>query len=493
MNRATLVLALVFLPAALLNGCGSSSTGTGPTPPARSAKTIYVDAISSSSGDGSSLHPYKTVTAALGSGVADDTIQIATGIYETGETFPLHLKPGNVLIGVGRASTFIHGLIEDDNTAVNTPITLRSLNARGFVFARDSARGTVTGANLIRQCEFSATVEINHGGKHNFTIDSCTFQHGLEFRHGPGGSVNRVLLNDISDTLLFSTGDGAIDTISCNRIVGGALIYKSGATNACIAWNTLANSQLIDLSGAGEQLIQANDISFSAASLPVDSAAVILKGVNVEFTHNTVSMASGNGIVALSGSPTILEYNYVTVSYGCGILTKAGAGRISRNQVEGGTCGIFNQSGATLVEKNYIGLADTGLYSVGNAVVDSNYISDCTGDAVILSQTTGPFQYNIVWDNKNGVRILSGSPDLGGGSAGSVGLNILRHNTEFDLINYSTASVKAQHNYWDGITSPDIVTADIYDKFDNDGCGEVIFEPFEPWPPPISRISSSSR
>jgi hypothetical protein len=489
MFRSIYVLTSILFSAILLSGCGSNSSNSGAGPIVdRSAKTVYVDVANTGSADGTSSHPYKSVTAALSAGVAGDTIQIAAGNYETGETFPLLLKPGNVLIGAGRASTMIRGQIEDVNTGVNTPIVLRSLNAQGFVFGRDSARGAVTGANLIRQCEFGTTVEITHGGKHNFTIDSSTFQHGLEFKSGPGVSVNRVILNDISDTLLFSTGDGVIDSVMANRIVGGALIYKSGATRAYIAWNVLANSQLIDRSGAGDQIMQANDISFSTASLPGDSAAVLLKGVGATFTDNTVTMAGGNGIVAMSGSPTILSQNYVSASSGCGILTTAGAGQIVRNSVQGGTCGIYNVSGATLVEKNDIRFADTGLYSAGPAVIDSNQVSDCTGYAVILSLTTGPFQNNVVWDNLNGVRVVAGSPDLGGGSAGSVGLNILRHNTEFDLINNSTASVMAQHNYWDGTTTLDIVTADIYDKSDDASCGEVVFEPFEPWPP-VSRLN----
>ncbi len=479
MTKSALLIGLSALVLCGLSCKQTRNTVTGPNG-SRAAKTIYVNSTWTGPSEGTVTHPYTSITAALTSGVAGDTLQIAAGIYDSNEVFPLRLKPGNVLIGAGRASTMIHGQIEDINAGVTTPIVLRSLNAVGFSFARDAAAGAVAGFNLIRQCEFRTTVQIIHGGRHNFTIDSSTFQHGLEFKHGPGGAVNRVLFNDISDTLEFSTGDGPIDYVVGNTIVGGALIYKSGVTDAYISANDLSASQLIDLSGAGVQIITSNDISFSAASQPIDSAAVILKGMSVTFTHNTVGMASGNGIVAMSGSPTIIDSNYAGASFGCCILTKAGAGQVVGNETEGGTCGIFDQSGATLIAQNSIRRADTGLYSAGNALIDNNSITYCTGDGVILAQTTGAFQNNIVWYNKNGVRIVSGSPDLGGGIAGSVGINYLQSNTEYDLINYSSASVMAKYNHWDHTTSSDIQLLDIYDQFHNANCGAVVFEPFQP-------------
>lgn len=480
MFRLAVVLSLLVFCFSCLIGCGSSSgsKGTGPAP-VRAAKTVYVDIANSGSSDGTSAHPYKSITAALAAGVAGDTIRIAAGTYSTGETFPLNLKPGNVLIGVNRTQTLISGEIQDVNVGANAPISLQHLHFDGFTFGRDSARGTVTGTNTIHDCLVANDIQISHGGKHNFTIDTSQVNGRIIFNHGSGASHNCVRGVLTLGGIEFATASGATDSIIGNSITGDGLLYESGSTDAFIIGNSIHGGRLIDLSGAGIQIIAYDTIGFQVNTPIDDSSAVILKGLSVTFMHNMVDGSYASGIRALSGSPTIIDSNQIVTTHGAyGIMSKSGNGEIVGNMIVGGTCGLYDMSGASRIAYDTIYDADTGLYSTSQALISHNIIANCTGNGVILNQATGPFENNYIAGNLYGVRIVAGHSDLGGGAMGGVGLNYLQANTHYNLLNESVDSVFAKYNYWDHTTASDITANEIYDHEDNASFGPVIFEPF---------------
>jgi|WetSurMetagenome_2_1015567.scaffolds.fasta_scaffold31226_3 hypothetical protein len=479
MVRFTSFLSSITFLCVWLTGCGGSSggSGTGPTP-VRSAKTVYVDLAGSGSSDGSSAHPYKTVTAALAAGVAGDTIRIAGGTYEAGETFPLNLKPGNLVIGAGRNLTYIKGDIRDVNVGANDPVTLQHLRFDSFMFGRDSARGTVTGTNTIHDCLVTGDVQISHGGKHNFTIDTSQVNGLLSFSHGPGASHNRVQCVLVWGGLHFGTASGVTDSVIGNSIMGDGLLYQSASTDAYIIGN-LIHGQLIDKSGAGVQMIAYDTIGFQINGPVDDTAAVILKGMSVTFMHNIVDANYASGLIAYSGTPTIIDSNQVNSTHGAyGIFTSSGGGEIVGNLIVGGGCGLYDMSGAARIAYDTVYYADTGLYCAGPAHITYNIIANCTGDGVILDQATGAFDNNYVGGNVNGVRILAGHPDLGGGAHSGVGINYLQANTHYDLVNESADTIYAKYNYWDHSNVVDIEAFDIYDYMENAAAGPVIFQPF---------------
>ncbi len=90
----------------------------------------------------------------------------------------------------------------------------------------------------------------------------------------------------------------------------------------------------------------------------------------------------------------------------------------------------------------------------------------------------------------------TGSPDLGGGTRGSAGNNKFYgffESGKYAVYNNSTNDIYAKYNYW-GTDNPGDVPQVIYDKNDNSGKGEVIFEPIilrNTAPQPFSLVSPS--
>lgn len=84
-------------------------------------------------------------------------------------------------------------------------------------------------------------------------------------------------------------------------------------------------------------------------------------------------------------------------------------------------------------------------------------------------------RYHGVWANGNG------SPDLGGGAFASAGNNSFLDFGSFAdhhaVYNDGTGTIFAKNNAWEAAT-PATVAQKIYDKADNAGKGEVIFQPF---------------
>jgi hypothetical protein len=82
-------------------------------PASPQAATYYVDAVNGSNtiGNGSAAAPWKTITYALSQAMNGDTVVIAPGLYDTalGETFPLTLKPDQILFGSGRDLSILSG------------------------------------------------------------------------------------------------------------------------------------------------------------------------------------------------------------------------------------------------------------------------------------------------------------------------------------------------------------------------------------------------
>jgi hypothetical protein len=477
MNReVTLLLAALTL--VTVFSCGKDSNGTGPTP-VRPARTIYVDSASVDSIDGSQAHPYSTITSALGSAIADDTILVARGTYGAGETFPLLLKPGNILAGADRSTTVILGPLLDENTGTSNPITIRNVHFTSFAFNRNAATGVVTGINLIKECLVDSNVTIAHGGGHHFTIDASHIVGELSFTHGAGNSVNRVRSNQIDGGIVFATGNGATDTLSNNQFWGGTFVYKSGNTDFFMGGNELHSVGFVDKSGPGSQVIEYNLFDYNG-SMVIDSAGVVLKGSSVTFRNNSVHGFYGPALDASSGSPTIINSNIIQVqSASYCARTKAGAGEIVGNDFVGGPCGLHDESAATLIAHNTFYASDTGLYCASSAIIRGNEFSHCSSAAMVLMGASGPVDSNYVHENGNGIIVASGSPDLGGGAMGCTGYNNISRNNAFDLVNHSPDSIKAENNIWGYNVELLIGYFEIYDQADNPSFGPVDFMPFQ--------------
>lgn len=126
-------------------------------------KLIFVNPTAGENGNGSKSNPFKTIAQALQQAESDSTIELATGTYsrESGEKFPLKLKPGvtlqgdssskgnNIIIkggGTYMSPTFARQdvAILGANGAVLTGITVTNPNPRGYGLWIESSSPTVT-------------------------------------------------------------------------------------------------------------------------------------------------------------------------------------------------------------------------------------------------------------------------------------------------------------------------------------------------------------
>lgn len=151
-----------------------SHTGIASKPPLKIAQTsigetqitrnaIFVNPTATENGNGSESRPFKTITQALQQAEFDSIIQLAAGTYsiESGEKFPLRLKPGVTLQGDSRSKgsnivvkgggtymspTFARQdvTILGADAAVLKGITVTNPNPRGYGLWIESSSPTVT-------------------------------------------------------------------------------------------------------------------------------------------------------------------------------------------------------------------------------------------------------------------------------------------------------------------------------------------------------------
>ena len=495
--NSTVKMALIFLALmALVCGCGDSGTDSDDE-----GVIIYVDVAAEADGDGTQETPFDAIGDALVAARAGDLINIAAGTYETNETFPLELKPGVIVKGTGAVETVIIGGFLDTAVSDTLPVELHHMSFESLLFGRGEAPAAPSGINLVKKCTIGGDVTINHGGGHHFTIDSSIIQGNIVISHGEGDSKNTVtnssmghltlnngagaMVNVIRDNYIdgdidFSNGAGATDTISGNEI-SASLDYRSGASEAVISDNEITGGQIYDASGGGEQLITGNSISSTLGREDRDSAAIVAIGMGCTIKNNTITANEVmSGIIAQSGATTVIDSNTITVvGDNYGIYTVSGAGQIVGNIITGGEYGLYDKSGATDVSYNTITSSDIGVYTQGAGRYHHNTITLSLIDGMRLDGVTGPIDSNTVTNNgANGIRIVSGVVDLGGGADGGVGGNVIRNNPAFDLVNGTTGSIKAENNRWTHDTESEIDSNDIKDDDEEGSSGYVDFVPF---------------
>jgi hypothetical protein len=504
MKRLFGISAISGLMALLIVACGGNNNSTEPEPV--TGDTIFVDVNSSGTPDGSSANPYNTLTAAIDAAKAGDVINIAAGEYADEETFPIDLKPGLTLQGENSATTLIRGLIRDISQNNSLVVLLKDLYCEEFTFGRNAAPDTPSGINTLLRCEIDGDVGSLHGGGHNFTVDSCEVTGDVTFGHGNGDCRDAVRWSDVEglvrfgsgeanttdglvqvitnchvgDGINFNSGMGGVDTVLNCEIDSAVISYKSGESNAYIAYNIIAEGRILDMSGSGDQFIFNNTITCTGLGLEEDSACVYAAGASDYIDHNIITASNGvSGIWAISGYPTIIDSNTVDVTGGghC-LFTESAAGYIVGNSLTGGSVGLSDSSAALLVAYNEIENCGTGIIVHSAARYLENTVTGCTGDGMIVEYSGQAIDSNTVIDNGGaGVRVIDADTDFGGGQYSGFGGNTFAGNTAWDLVNESADTVWAKYNFWDHSDSASVDTEDIYDQEEDASSGPVMFMP----------------
>jgi hypothetical protein len=174
--------------------------------------------------------------------------------------------------------------------------------------------------------------------------------------------------------------------------------------------------------------------------------------------------------------------------------------------IRNGACGIYSSSAPTItLERNIIRdnvtgvdlIVTSGSLNIYGILIENHTatglhlhlggISDIVSESIFQNNYDGFLCSSspsiIKCQIKNNTRYglgCSGSaqPDVGGGTGGSIGQNVIQGNGVWDFYNLTSNAIKAENNRWDHITAAEIDAQDIYDDDEDPTRGAVDFDPF---------------
>ncbi len=188
--------------------------------PATTGAVIYVDPVNGAdNATGNTQAPYKTISSALNQAQSGAVIQLAPGIYSanTGEVFPLTIKPGVTLRGDEATKGQTRVIIGSGNyvspTFARQNVTIRAESGSsiaGVTVANPSSRGTGVWIESTNPTVRNNTFTTNNRdgifltGNANPTIENNVFTQNS----GNGISVARTASGQIRNNLFLDTGFG---------------------------------------------------------------------------------------------------------------------------------------------------------------------------------------------------------------------------------------------------------------------------------------------
>ncbi|AFZ58285.1 DUF1565 domain-containing protein [Anabaena cylindrica FACHB-243] len=205
-----------------------------------SATVIYVNPVTGNDRNSFGTTPeapYKTITFAISRAQSNTVIQLAPGSYtkDTGETFPLLLKPGVILLGneaiKGQGTAIIGGgyytsrtfarqditILAENNTTI-TGVTVTNPNSRGTGIWVESSNPTIKNSTFTNSARDGVFIT----GTGNPKIENNVFVKN----QGNGVSVTKSAQGEIRNNLFQDTGFGlaiggaATTLVAGNNIVG---------------------------------------------------------------------------------------------------------------------------------------------------------------------------------------------------------------------------------------------------------------------------------
>ncbi|MBD2726780.1 DUF1565 domain-containing protein [Nostoc sp. FACHB-892] len=250
-----------------VNAGASHPEGIAPTLTAQvptTAATIYVNpqtGVDSAGAGTTSTAPYKSISFALSQAQPGAVIQLAPGNYnqESGETFPLLLKPGVTLRGdeatKGQGILITGGGFYTSRTFARQDITMladRDTTIAGVTVTNPNSRGTgvwVESTNpIIKNNTFTNSVRegVFVTGTGNPTVEGNLFVQNK----GNGISIARTAQGEIRNNLFQDTGFGlAIGGTSTPLIVENQIIqnqdglYISESAKPVLRKNVIQNNK----------------------------------------------------------------------------------------------------------------------------------------------------------------------------------------------------------------------------------------------------------
>ena len=374
------------------------------------ADNFYVDARkgSNSTGDGSKEKPWFTISFALSKITgAGHAIQVAPGTYDTvmdgvfPEIFPLLIRSGISLIGVGADSTIIDA--KASNTAMRFENTgSAQIKIEGFTIrgGKNSAGGGVflQNSNVLVQHNLFDRNEQAAGssGGGAITIESGTvvvIQNAFT-NNKAGGSGGAI-----------TVGNGTV-SIRQNQFIGNSAIFSGAAFYMRTGANV--NVEIV------ENIFRANTVGFENEEIYIGSF-LSQSSLSPLISRNIIT----SGIKCENSRPRIFNNTLVGAGSKTAIRIQNASPAISNNLITGWSNGIL--------EANATSDPDTVAYNLffNNTCLYYDENIRCLNTLTALEALTTEAAHNLAGDPKfvdaakNDYRLLPGSPAIDAGDPNS--------------------------------------------------------------------------
>ncbi len=311
----------------------TTEAATSDSPPTLPVN-IYVDATNGSNitGNGTSGSPWQTITFALtqitGSG---HTVYVAAGTYDTalGETFPIIIKNGVSLVGIGMDSSIIDA--KSTNSVVRCiGIVDISTSIEGFTIQGGYTEIDDNGAGIFISAGSMLKIE-----KNKITNNTCkwTNNSGIVYitNSTPIISENIIKNNDY-----HWNGSGIYIFNASPKITYNSIINNTGSSEP--------SGICIEGSSSSPKIL--NTIIAGNSGYGIHCAS----NVNPIIINNTISENTGDGIYIYSASPDSIFNNIISLNSGYGIRensTASDPGKAWYNLFYANEDGLYLDEGST--------------------------------------------------------------------------------------------------------------------------------------------------
>ena len=383
-------------------------------------------------GNGTASNPFATITKAITTAVAGDTISVAAGTYNENVVISKALT----IQGAGLASTFINGKNTGANVAAVDITVSGNVKLDGF---------TITNAPVTADGDFRAGVRTNSGGGGIYTI-----------------SHNKI----IGTKNVSGTADYGINGVA------------SGTENLVITYNVVtgtASNNIYRLNPRGTTEIGNNTLDAGSGAHGATAIFEPTSGVNVtalQSVHdNIINMGTagpndtGNRVVGIDFS-----------SQGVGVGGFAnGSIAIANNKISN-----VKSNGQGIALRNQISIAADG--NIIGATVSGNTITGAAGNPLdtegiitVGLVTNASITNNVVTGLEYGFREAVYPPAVAVAAGTKLNGNFFSNNVNGVLTNRTAGStLDARGNWWGDATGPGTVGLGTGDRVS----ANVVYDPW---------------
>jgi parallel beta-helix repeat protein len=324
------------------------------------------------------------------------------------------------------------------------------------------------------------------------TIDNNTItnnqSNGIETEDNANNLVinnNQIEGNNSHGVLLRATATLEGNTIDSNGQNG--ISSTDSAVDVQITNNNQISNNVehgIFIEPGGSATIQNNNIDNNCSAVTQwEYFAGICVGGSATVSENTIENNAGSGIVVASTASSVTISNNSAVNGNREGISIQGPATVNNNNVinnntyqgieVAASASNVTVDGNTMESNDWAGISTAE--GASNITIENN---DISGNVRGVYGRVGKFRDNTIEDNTDvGVVILNASIDLGQDNDAEAGNNIIRNNTNWNVVNMTENAVSAYRNYW-GLADAAAIDATIEDDDEDGSLGPVNFDPF---------------